>query len=98
MRLLERHCCSKTCVIADVLLCHDDELEGRRIAFILYLMPAWEKSDGGTLDLYSTDGKSLELSPRWLEEVILTHPWQQLSPQPIHRRYRVSPQSREADV
>ncbi|XP_075289899.1 prolyl 3-hydroxylase OGFOD1 [Opisthocomus hoazin] len=39
----------------DVLLCHDDELEGRRIAFILYLMPAWEKSDGGTLDLYSTD-------------------------------------------
>ncbi|NXG44810.1 OGFD1 hydroxylase, partial [Psilopogon haemacephalus] len=39
----------------DVLLCHDDELEGRRIAFILYLVPAWEKSDGGTLDLYSTD-------------------------------------------
>ncbi|XP_072790681.1 prolyl 3-hydroxylase OGFOD1 isoform X1 [Taeniopygia guttata] len=39
----------------DVLLCHDDELEGRRIAFILYLVPPWEKSDGGTLDLYSTD-------------------------------------------
>uniref|UniRef100_A0A8C9F3F2 Prolyl 4-hydroxylase alpha subunit domain-containing protein n=1 Tax=Pavo cristatus TaxID=9049 RepID=A0A8C9F3F2_PAVCR len=39
----------------DVLLCHDDELEGRRIAFILYLVPPWEKSDGGTLDLFSTD-------------------------------------------
>ncbi|XP_027571866.1 prolyl 3-hydroxylase OGFOD1 isoform X1 [Pipra filicauda] len=39
----------------DVLLCHDDELEGRRIAFILYLVPAWESSDGGTLDLFSTD-------------------------------------------
>uniref|UniRef100_A0A8C3JBI9 2-oxoglutarate and iron dependent oxygenase domain containing 1 n=1 Tax=Calidris pygmaea TaxID=425635 RepID=A0A8C3JBI9_9CHAR len=39
----------------DVLLCHDDELEGRRIAFILYLVPPWERSDGGTLDLYSSD-------------------------------------------
>uniref|UniRef100_A0A3Q4BLW6 Prolyl 4-hydroxylase alpha subunit domain-containing protein n=1 Tax=Mola mola TaxID=94237 RepID=A0A3Q4BLW6_MOLML len=39
----------------DVLLCHDDELEGRRVAFILYLVPPWQSSDGGTLDLYSTD-------------------------------------------
>ncbi|NXX82246.1 OGFD1 hydroxylase, partial [Urocolius indicus] len=39
----------------DVLLCHDDELEGRRVAFILYLVPAWDSSDGGTLDLYGTD-------------------------------------------
>ncbi|XP_078527691.1 prolyl 3-hydroxylase OGFOD1 [Lissotriton helveticus] len=39
----------------DTLLCHDDELEGRRIAFILYLVPPWEEADGGTLDLYSTD-------------------------------------------
>uniref|UniRef100_A0AAR2M2P1 Prolyl 4-hydroxylase alpha subunit domain-containing protein n=1 Tax=Pygocentrus nattereri TaxID=42514 RepID=A0AAR2M2P1_PYGNA len=39
----------------DVLLCHDDELEGRRVAFILYLVPSWDLSDGGTLDLYSTD-------------------------------------------
>ncbi|KAJ6666125.1 hypothetical protein lerEdw1_001029 [Lerista edwardsae] len=43
---------------ADVLLCHDDELEGRRIAFILYLVPPWDKADGGTLDLFSTDGRS----------------------------------------
>uniref|UniRef100_A0A673IZQ3 Prolyl 3-hydroxylase OGFOD1-like n=1 Tax=Sinocyclocheilus rhinocerous TaxID=307959 RepID=A0A673IZQ3_9TELE len=40
----------------DVLLCHDDELEGRRVAFILYLVPPWEVKDGGTLDLFSTDG------------------------------------------
>lgn len=39
----------------DVLLCHDDELEGRRIAYILYLVPPWEKADGGSLDLFSTD-------------------------------------------
>ncbi|XP_065123640.1 prolyl 3-hydroxylase OGFOD1 [Paramisgurnus dabryanus] len=39
----------------DVLLCHDDELEGRRVAFILYLVPPWEAKDGGTLDLFSTD-------------------------------------------
>uniref|UniRef100_A0A8D0L357 2-oxoglutarate and iron dependent oxygenase domain containing 1 n=1 Tax=Sphenodon punctatus TaxID=8508 RepID=A0A8D0L357_SPHPU len=42
----------------DTLLCHDDELEGRRIAFILYLVPPWDKSDGGTLDLFSTDEHS----------------------------------------
>lgn len=41
----------------DVLLCHDDELEGRRVAFILYLVPQWQSSDGGTLDLYSTDSE-----------------------------------------
>ncbi|XP_060693815.1 prolyl 3-hydroxylase OGFOD1 isoform X1 [Hemiscyllium ocellatum] len=39
----------------DVLLCHDDELEGRRIAFILYLVPEWGKCDGGNLDLYGAD-------------------------------------------
>ncbi|XP_077862401.1 prolyl 3-hydroxylase OGFOD1-like [Saccoglossus kowalevskii] len=39
----------------DVLLCHDDELEGRRIAFILYLVPHWDIKDGGNLDLFETD-------------------------------------------
>ncbi|CAH1773810.1 unnamed protein product [Owenia fusiformis] len=39
----------------DTLLCHDDELEGRRIAFILYLVPVWSKEDGGTLDLFNMD-------------------------------------------
>ena len=31
----------------DVLLCHDDELEGRRIAFIFYLASDWTTEDGG---------------------------------------------------
>ncbi len=47
---------SLAALCADVLLCHDDELEGRRVAFILYLVPPWEVKDGGTLDLFSTDG------------------------------------------
>ena len=33
--------------VTDALLCHDDELEGRRIAFILYLVPPWDVSLGG---------------------------------------------------
>lgn len=45
----------------DHLLAHDDDIrgeegmedEGRRIAFILYLVdPKWSKGDGGSLDLY----------------------------------------------
>ncbi|XP_072236590.1 prolyl 3-hydroxylase OGFOD1 [Leuresthes tenuis] len=55
----------------DVLLCHDDELEGRRVAFILYLVPPWQSSDGGTLDLYTTDSNfqpqsiAKSLVPSW---------------------------------
>ena len=55
------------------LLCHDDELEGRRIAYILYLVPEdWTEEDAGHLDLFNRDevtglptsiGKSL--LPRW---------------------------------
>lgn len=41
----------------DVLLCHDDRLEERRIAFILYLVDNWDKSYGGLLDLFDRDGK-----------------------------------------
>lgn len=38
------------------LLCHDDELEGRRVAYILYLVPkTWTAKDGGTLDLFGAD-------------------------------------------
>ncbi len=38
------------------LLCHDDELEGRRIAYILYLVPEdWSEEDGGHLDLFASD-------------------------------------------
>ncbi|KAG8437670.1 hypothetical protein GDO86_008396 [Hymenochirus boettgeri] len=55
----------------DTLLCHDDELEGRRFAFILYLVPEWSEADGGSLDLYGTDDNTQpgaivkSLVPRW---------------------------------
>ncbi|XP_043288747.1 prolyl 3-hydroxylase OGFOD1 [Venturia canescens] len=39
----------------DYLLCHDDNLGDRRIAFILYLSKDWSLEDGGTLDLFDTD-------------------------------------------
>lgn len=42
----------------DTLLCHDDELEGRRLAYMYYLVPKnWIKEDGGMLDLFDTDEK-----------------------------------------
>ena len=40
----------------DTLLCHDDELEGRKVAFILYLSEDhWTEKDGGLLELFDTD-------------------------------------------
>eukprot|EP00658_Telonema_sp_P-2_P007831 TRINITY_DN12919_c0_g1_i2.p1 TRINITY_DN12919_c0_g1~~TRINITY_DN12919_c0_g1_i2.p1 ORF type:complete len:533 (-),score=137.88 TRINITY_DN12919_c0_g1_i2:302-1900(-) len=45
------------------LLCHDDELDGRRIAYILYLVPDdWTEAEGGVLDLYSSDDRGLPTS------------------------------------
>ena len=39
----------------DRLLCHDDRLQGRRIAYILYLVPQdWAERDGGQLDLFAS--------------------------------------------
>lgn len=43
-------------ILLDILLCHDDMLEGRKIAYILYLVPNWKKDDGGLLDLFSCNG------------------------------------------
>ncbi|XP_069127240.1 prolyl 3-hydroxylase OGFOD1-like isoform X2 [Argopecten irradians] len=48
----------------DTLLCHDDELEGRRIAFIYYLVPpSWSDKDGGALDLFTVndDGQPADI-------------------------------------
>ena len=41
----------------DYLLCHDDKLEGRKIAFIFYLVDEdWSgNEDGGCLRLFSSD-------------------------------------------
>jgi Rps23 Pro-64 3,4-dihydroxylase Tpa1-like proline 4-hydroxylase len=39
---------------ASYLLCHDDDLAQRRIAYIIYLVPDdWTEEDGGALDLFS---------------------------------------------
>ncbi|XP_031784915.1 prolyl 3-hydroxylase OGFOD1 [Nasonia vitripennis] len=47
---------SSTCYSdTDYLLCHDDNLSDRRIAFILYLSKNWTEEDGGTLDLFDSD-------------------------------------------
>ena len=43
----------------DYLLCHDDNLADRRIAFILYLSKNWTEEDGGALDLFDTDENGL---------------------------------------
>ncbi|KZC07106.1 PREDICTED: prolyl 3-hydroxylase OGFOD1 [Dufourea novaeangliae] len=43
----------------DYLLCHDDNMGDRRIAFILYLSKNWTVEDGGALDLFDTDGNGL---------------------------------------
>jgi len=53
----------------DHLLCHDDELEGRMIAFIYYLVPRdWNNQDGGCLDLFSTNK---QYHPMHIERSIL---------------------------
>ena len=45
----------------DYLLCHDDQLEGRRIAYFLYLSDL-DKNDGGALNLLSSkDGIPAEV-------------------------------------
>lgn len=43
----------------DYLLCHDDNLGDRRIAFILYLSKNWTQEDGGALDLFDSDENGL---------------------------------------
>ncbi|KAK2584812.1 hypothetical protein KPH14_007125 [Odynerus spinipes] len=43
----------------DYLLCHDDNMGERRIAYILYLSKDWTAADGGALDLFDTDEHGL---------------------------------------
>jgi len=43
----------------DFLLCHDDELDSRRIAFMLYLTKDWKETYGGGLDIYTATGTTL---------------------------------------
>jgi Rps23 Pro-64 3,4-dihydroxylase Tpa1-like proline 4-hydroxylase len=41
----------------DRLLCHDDELEGRKIAYILNLSTGFTRKDGGALAILDSDKK-----------------------------------------
>lgn len=43
----------------DRLLCHDDNMDDRRIAYIFYLTNDWSEEDGGALDLFDTDEEGL---------------------------------------
>lgn len=55
------------------LLCHDDDLASRRIAYIIYLTPRdWAAEDGGSLDLFSVHPGTIiphrvvrRLTPAW---------------------------------
>eukprot|EP01130_Rhizamoeba_saxonica_P016882 TRINITY_DN7894_c0_g1_i1.p1 TRINITY_DN7894_c0_g1~~TRINITY_DN7894_c0_g1_i1.p1 ORF type:complete len:480 (-),score=121.33 TRINITY_DN7894_c0_g1_i1:19-1458(-) len=56
----------------DTLLCHDDRTEGRRIAYVLYLVPEdWNEKDGGSLDLFVSDENTAptkehtSIYPKW---------------------------------
>ena len=44
------------CCFVDHLLCHDDELDSRRIAFIIYMSEEWKEDYGGSLDLFDSIG------------------------------------------
>ena len=46
----------------DYLLCHDDKLKQRRFAWILYLTESWKDEDGGHLDLFESDVKTVSKS------------------------------------
>ena len=60
----------------DYLLCHDDDIhgdkEGRRIAFVYYLVPSdWSSVDGGQLDLFKINGKNKKLLINFLLQLFL---------------------------
>ncbi|VDK83989.1 unnamed protein product [Onchocerca ochengi] len=46
----------------DLLLPHDDQCEGRKFAFTLYLTPDWKETDGGQLLLYDCDDNDNPIS------------------------------------
>ncbi|KAF8567087.1 hypothetical protein P879_04846 [Paragonimus westermani] len=62
----------------DVLLCHDDELDNRRIAFIWYLVPKdWDASvEGGCLELFSCQPEEqIHVPPIGEKPTTPVNPW-----------------------
>ncbi|MEK6818670.1 MAG: 2OG-Fe(II) oxygenase family protein, partial [Nanoarchaeota archaeon] len=52
------------------LLCHDDELSGRKIAFLIYLPKNFEEKDGGSFVLFDSKNekplnKTIKYLPKW---------------------------------
>ncbi|ETO19794.1 hypothetical protein RFI_17436 [Reticulomyxa filosa] len=54
------------------LLCHDDQIDTRAIAFILYLTPKdWTKEDGGRLNIYKSVNEDIpDMKLELYEEVL----------------------------
>ncbi|XP_074603599.1 prolyl 3-hydroxylase sud1 [Brevipalpus obovatus] len=79
----------------DVLLCHDDRLDERRIAFILYLVEGWEEDFGGTLDLFDRDENGQprdivkKITPQWNSLIFF-----EVSSQSFHQVSEIINQSR----
>ncbi|CAI7996944.1 Prolyl 3-hydroxylase OGFOD1 [Geodia barretti] len=77
--------CSKY-EFTDYLLCHDDRLEGRRIAFVFYLVQDWTPLDGGHLELFYTDENghphevTVSIPPVWNNFVFF-----EVTPAPLHQ-------------
>ncbi|XP_043515518.1 prolyl 3-hydroxylase OGFOD1 isoform X2 [Frieseomelitta varia] len=60
IRLSKKISMSSSCYYdTDYLLCHDDNMGDRKIAFVLYLSKDWTEDDGGALDLFDTDENNL---------------------------------------
>ena len=54
----------------DYLLCHDDKLEGRKIAFVFYLSKNFDEKDGGSFAMFDSvegvPGKVIKrYTPKW---------------------------------
>ena len=54
---------------ADYLLCHDDQVEDRKIAYILYLSKKFEEKDGARFILFNEkDGKPFKEDKKYIPE------------------------------
>ncbi|TGZ75583.1 hypothetical protein CRM22_000289 [Opisthorchis felineus] len=76
----------------DVLLCHDDQLENRRIAFVWYLVPDdWdEKIEGGCLDLFSCQlDQQLHVPVVAEKPTVPINPWKIIASLPPRRNMLV---------
>jgi prolyl 3-hydroxylase /prolyl 3,4-dihydroxylase len=67
----------------DFLLCHDDELEGRKIAFLLYLSHL-KKEDGGSLNLFASHNKKPTKIAKRIIPKVNTFAFFEVSPESFH--------------